>query len=153
MRNSIVIRPVEAVSRNTLKQLLKIEHACFPDPWSPAMFTVSGTEGIILAENPDGTAVGFACFQYFLNECHILNIAVLPEFRKQGIGQQLMEWMLTELKNAQEFYLEVRENNRAAISLYQALGFQPIGKRRSYYQDGETAIVMHKKKKPELFGQ
>ncbi len=145
MPNSIVIRPVEVISEKIRKQLLKIEHSCFPDPWSPGMFTISDMEGIILAENPEGTVVGFACFQYFLNECHILNIAVLPEFRKQGIGQQLMKWILTEMKNAQEFYLEVRKSNRPAISLYERLGFQQMGKRQSYYQDGETAIVMHKK--------
>ncbi|MCK5879023.1 MAG: ribosomal protein S18-alanine N-acetyltransferase [Holophagae bacterium] len=144
MPNSIEIKPVETLSAAVRKHILAIEHACFSDPWSPAMFVVSEMEGIITAEK-GSEMVGFACFQHFLDECHILNIAVLPVFRKQGIGRQLVEWMLTRLEEARDFYLEVREGNRAAISLYESMGFQIIGEREEYYRDKETALVMHKK--------
>ncbi len=144
MPNSIVIKPVKSLSESVLKHVLAIEHACFSDPWSPAMFVVSKMEGIITAEK-DSEMVGFGCFQHFLDECHILNVAVLPAFRKQGIGKQLVTWMFTWLPGAKDFYLEVREGNRAAISLYESMGFQIIGEREEYYQDKETALVMHKK--------
>ncbi len=144
MLKSIVIKPVKSVSESVLNRLLTIEHACFSDPWSPAMFVISEMEGIITAETGDKT-VGFACFQHFLDECHILNVAVLPQYRKQGIGHQLMEWMLRCLEGARDFFLEVRENNSSAISLYESMGFQIIGKRKKYYRDRETALVMHKK--------
>ncbi len=146
MLNSIAIRPVETVSETVLKDILEIEHACFSDPWTPAMFVVSEREKIITAESK-GKIVGFACFQHFLDECHILNVAVLPDFRKQGIGHQLIEWILTRTEAAGDFYLEVRAGNPPAISLYRNFGFQVIGKRKSYYRDGETALVMHKKNK------
>jgi [ribosomal protein S18]-alanine N-acetyltransferase len=146
MPNSIVIKPVKTVSEPILKRLLSIEHACFSDPWSEAMFVVSEMEGIIIAEAGDET-VGFACFQYFLDEYHILNVAVLPGYRKQGIGRQLMGWMLNHLEDTRDFYLEVREGNNAAISLYEDMGFRVIGERKEYYRDKETALVMHKGKK------
>ncbi len=145
MPNSIEINPVETVTKSVLKQLLSIESACFPDPWSPSMFVVSDIEGIVLAKI-GGEPVGFACFQHFLDECHILNIAVLPKFRKRGIGRALMEWMFTRLPAASEFYLEVREGNVAAIALYRSFGFRVIGQRPGYYRDGETALVMYLKK-------
>ena len=134
------------VSESVLKRLLSIEHACFSDPWSETMFVVSEIEHIITAELEEET-VGFACFQHFLDECHILNVAVLPEYRKQGIGRQLMGWMLNHLEDTRDFYLEVREGNTAAISLYIAMGFQTIGKRKEYYRDKENALIMHKAKK------
>ncbi|NOY22277.1 MAG: ribosomal protein S18-alanine N-acetyltransferase [Acidobacteria bacterium] len=146
MPNSIVINPVKSISESVLNRLLTIEHACFSEPWSPAMFVISKMEGIITAETGDKT-VGFACFQHFLDECHILNVAVLPAFRKQGIGRQLVEWLFTRLTEAKDFFLEVRESNRTAISLYESMGFQIIGERKEYYRDKENALVMHKKNK------
>ena len=146
MPNSIVIKPVKKLSESILKRILVIEHTCFSDPWSEAMFIVSEMEGIITAEVGRET-VGFACFQHFLDECHILNVAVLPEYRKQGIGRQLVNWVLNRLEGARDFYLEVRESNTAAISLYITMGFQTIGKRKEYYRDKENALVMHKAKK------
>lgn len=146
MPNFIVIKPVEVVSESVLRHILAIEHACFPDPWSPAMFVASEIEGIITAEK-EGEIVGFACFQHFLDECHILNVAVLPAFRKQGIGGKLVEWMLTRLAEAKDFFLEVRENNDTAISLYRSMGFQIIGERKEYYRNKENALIMHKRVK------
>ena len=145
MPNSIEIKPVETVSPAVLKQLLEIEHRCFSDPWSESMFVVSDVEGIIIATIGEKPA-GFACFQHFLDECHILNVAVLPEHRKQGIGRLLINWILTRLKEARDFFLEVRESNQAAISLYEKMGFTRIGKREKYYRDGESALVMQKKR-------
>jgi len=144
MPNSIIIKPVEKLSESILKRILVIEHSCFSDPWSRSMFVVSEIEHIITAELGEET-VGFACFQHFLDECHILNVAVLPQYRKQGIGRQLVNWMLNRLEGARDFYLEVRESNKSAISLYIAMGFQTIGKRKEYYRDKEDALIMHKK--------
>lgn len=74
-------------------------------------------------------------------ERELLNLAVAPEWRRQGIARELVSAWLEE--TAGEIYLEVRESNRAARNLYQLLGFQSVGCRSGYYQSPpEPAIVM-----------
>ena len=75
------------------------------------------------------------------DECEILNLAVLPEFRRQGVGRALVQWLLARFSGP--VFLEVRESNAAAILLYKSLGFQLVGSRDRYYESPpETAIVM-----------
>jgi ribosomal-protein-alanine acetyltransferase len=74
-------------------------------------------------------------------ECELLNLAVAPEHRRQGIARALVR-ALAELKRG-TIFLEVRESNRAARKLYKSMGFQEIGVRSDYYNfPSEAAIVM-----------
>lgn len=74
-------------------------------------------------------------------EREILNLAVAPEFRRKGIARQL--WAVFLERSRGSVFLEVRESNQAALSLYFSLGFQELGRRHGYYQDPpESAIVM-----------
>jgi len=78
---------------------------------------------------------------------HIISIAVLPEFRRRGIGRSLMNEALRRLKEiykVKEVYLEVRVSNYPAISLYEKLGFKKVKILRYYYLDGEDAYLMAK---------
>lgn len=77
----------------------------------------------------------------------IQTIAVHPDFRKQGLGRQLMEALLAEAeaRQAKRIFLEVRADNPHAITLYETLGFEQIASRPGYYQpDGVDAIIMKK---------
>lgn len=68
----------------------------------------------------------------------ILKIGVKEQYRRQGLGKQLLEQIATK-----DIFLEVRENNQTAIDFYRSCGFQEMGKRKGYYSDtGEAAIIM-----------
>jgi [ribosomal protein S18]-alanine N-acetyltransferase len=77
------------------------------------------------------------------DESEILNIAIDPAFRRQGIGRFLVNSIVSSTAQGTTWFLEVRESNLAAISLYETLGFSATGRRKDYYHDpGEAAIVM-----------
>jgi ribosomal-protein-alanine N-acetyltransferase len=103
-----------------------------------------------IAAQTDGDGaglIGFLCRWLVADECHILNVAVHPQTRQQGIGKLLMRHALEEAraKHAQVVTLEVRRSNLAARALYRKLEFQERRLRRNYYGQGKDAIVMELK--------
>ena len=99
-------------------------------------------------DETDGNSLaGFACLMWYGDEGEILNIAVRTSARRNGIGQRLMDAMLTEgaADGVRDFYLEVRESNAAARHLYEKNGFEALGIRKRYYTNPvENAVVMRK---------
>jgi ribosomal-protein-alanine N-acetyltransferase len=78
---------------------------------------------------------------------HVVSIGVLPDYRRLGIGSELMNRAMETLKNiykCSEVYLEVRVSNEAAINFYDRLGFKIDRVIKHYYKDGEDAYVMSK---------
>ena len=74
-------------------------------------------------------------------EREVLNIAVDPAFRRRGIARELLKAELD--RGPGQWFLEVRESNRAALNLYETFGFRSVGRRNGYYTDpAETGIVM-----------
>ena len=103
-----------------------------------------------IAEEPrDGEnhACGFLVAQNNGPEWELENIAVLPQFRRRGLGRELLTTLLAaaRLQGAEQIFLEVRESNDAAIGLYQANGFQLLSRRRAYYLNpsGDALIMVH----------
>jgi ribosomal-protein-alanine N-acetyltransferase len=90
--------------------------------------------------------VGFVAFSIMYEKAEIIDIAVKDEYSRQGIGSKLLTYVIDEcLKNKGEsITLEVRNGNYKAISFYKKHGFREISVRKSYYQDGEDALVMIK---------
>jgi len=88
----------------------------------------------------------FAIWQAAGDECELLSIAVEPAERGKGLAKTLMEYCCNELAKlgVHKFFLEVRESNIAAISLYKKLGYKKISERKKYYANGEAAIIMQK---------
>ena len=80
------------------------------------------------------------------DEGEILNLAVSPRCRRQGVGKMLVEALLEAFarEHAVEVFLEVRESNRAAITFYESLGFRQVGKRPCYYQNPVEAALLLK---------
>lgn len=94
----------------------------------------------------DGKIVGFITIMNIIGEVHINNIAVKEDFRKQGIGEKLLDYALNYYPKDQimGITLEVREDNKPAIALYEKKGFVSVGIRKAYYRNNKNAYVMWK---------
>ncbi|NOT07824.1 MAG: ribosomal protein S18-alanine N-acetyltransferase [Gemmatimonadales bacterium] len=127
--------------------LAEIEHVCFSDPWSMVgiIETIQyATVYALVAENGESVA-GYIMARISGEEGEILNLAVMPGHRRRGVARALLEAGLSAitLAGVREAYLEVRESNRAAVNLYQAFGFGPVGLRPNYYRNPlEDALVL-----------
>ncbi|BBB31988.1 ribosomal-protein-alanine N-acetyltransferase [Thermotomaculum hydrothermale] len=142
MQKSIEIRKENSISQQQLKEIMEIERASFKCPWSESMFLSYGQKFILAYYQ--NKIVGYICFSTVLDECHILNVAVHPDFRKNGIAQKMIDALFEEREKSgiKFYYLEVRVNNIPAINFYKKNGFKELGLRKKYYQDGTDAFVM-----------
>ena len=130
-----------------LPAVVAIERRAFPAPWSLAMFVLelSRPAGICLvAEDERGEIAGYVICSRHDTVWHLMDIAVAPERRREGIGSALVQAMLDRLPGPRaQVTLEVRPSNEAAIRLYEAFGFKAAGVRPRYYQDNkEDAVIM-----------
>lgn len=129
-----------------LPQVIAIERRAFPTAWSLAMFVLelSKPSGVCLAALRDGRIVGYLICSKYDTVWHIMNVAVDPDLRRQGIATSLLDELLRRIGDPQARYtLEVRPSNAGAIELYERYGFRSAGRRRRYYQDnGEDALIM-----------
>ncbi|MGI6326981.1 MAG: ribosomal protein S18-alanine N-acetyltransferase [Saccharofermentanales bacterium] len=143
---------IRAATVQDLDDLVRLEKICFNIPWSRESLanelTANLRARVLVAEQSSGLLVGYLSGWVVLDELQINNIAVDPESRRKGIGRCLLRQMIAmaESENLSSIFLEVRERNRAARSLYASLGFLPVGGRRAYYADtGEDAVILLKK--------
>lgn len=131
-----------------LDEIIELEHKCFTVPWSKDAFVSEISQNrfakyIILEE--EGKIIGYCGAWLVVDEAHITNVAILPEFRGRGLGEALMNAMIDicRRKHIERMTLEVRKSNTVAQSLYKKLGFQEGAIRKNYYSDNqEDAIVM-----------
>lgn len=91
--------------------------------------------------------VGYVGLWQTGDDLNLLKIAVLPQFRKFGVGFKLMQMAsdYRKQKGLDKYFLEVRENNEKAIKLYKKFGFKTLNIRERYYSDGENCLVMFAK--------
>ncbi|MGH2923836.1 MAG: ribosomal protein S18-alanine N-acetyltransferase [Solirubrobacterales bacterium] len=129
-----------------LPSAISIERRSFPTPWSLAMFVLelSKPGGICLAAtNDDGELVGYLVCARYDDVWHLMNVAVAPDRRREGIAKALIARLFGEAGTGARYTLEVRLSNAVAIGMYERLGFRSAGRRRSYYHDnGEDALIM-----------
>lgn len=132
-----------------LHEISLIEQECFSSPWSESDLASALTNPafICLSALNGEKAVGYVMMYNAADEGEIANLAVTKEMRRQGIGETLMEHAIALAKDngVATMYLEVRSSNIGARSLYEKLGFSPIGIRKNYYREPrEDAVVMAK---------
>ena len=140
---------VEPLAHDDIDDVLALEEAAFTNPWTRAMYLAelenSSISYCFLARDAERRAVGFCSFWRVLDELHINNLAVLPQFRRTGIGSMLLTFVLkkgVEL-GAKRATLEVRRSNEAAKALYERFGFSVAGVRAAYYSKPvEDALVL-----------
>jgi len=147
---------IEPMQRRHLREVMPIEQAAYPKPWSRSVFeselqqVASRSRHYVIARErgrPHRLA-GYAGLWFVTDpngdQAHVTNIVVAPEWRRSGIGTQLMAslaWTAIE-RGCIAWTLEVRASNVAAQELYRMFGFVPAGLRKRYYENADDAIVM-----------
>jgi len=137
---------IRRLTYSDLAQIIAIERRAFPTPWSLTMFVLelSKATGICLAALKGGQLIGYLVCSRYATVWHIMNIAVEPTRRREGVATVLLLTLIERIDEVRaRFTLEVRESNVGAIALYERYGFRATGRRRRYYQDnGEDAVIM-----------
>jgi ribosomal-protein-alanine N-acetyltransferase len=142
---------IRRLSLPDLDPIVAIENAVYPTPWSRSMFAgelakpSSVSLGAFDAEA--GGLVAYLIVSRYVDAWHIMNVAVHPECRRQGLASRLLDELfeLTAGDPRRGYTLEVRVSNATAIALYERFGFEPSGLRRGYYTDNrEDALIMWK---------
>lgn len=132
-----------------LDGVLAVESASFTNPWTREMYTWElqnrGVCHVYVVRTSEMPVVGFCAFWLVVDEIHINNVAILPEWRGRGLGSALMQRVLEEalVLGARRATLEVRASNEGARRLYERLGFRITGTRRNYYTSPvEDALIL-----------
>ena len=130
-----------------LAQVMLIEIETFPTPWSLQAFrseVQNPAAWTRVAADDEGRVVAYLVARFYGDMWHLMDLAVIPSARRQGIGRSMIDDLLIVVAATDlDVTLEVRPSNAAAIALYRTFGFQAVGARRRYYEDnGEDAIVM-----------
>jgi ribosomal-protein-alanine N-acetyltransferase len=141
---------IRGMRYDDLDQITEIEKICFSLPWSKNSFEqeLKNELAYYQCAEENGKIMGYMGMWKIIDECHITNVAMLPEYRNRGIASLLISKMIEICKcsEIQNMTLEVRQSNFPAISLYEKFGFVSVGKRPRYYMKPiEDAIIMWKK--------
>jgi ribosomal-protein-alanine N-acetyltransferase len=142
--SKLIIRNMQ---ENDIPAILEIEQISFTAPWSIQDFLNEMYKKNALSKVAvfDGNITGYICVNYHLHESHILNLAVHPDFRRQGVASTLMDEAIRELnkKGCAFMYLKVRASNTGAQRFYELLGFKVESIRKKYYGNpDEDALIM-----------
>ncbi|MBL4882899.1 MAG: ribosomal protein S18-alanine N-acetyltransferase [Oleispira sp.] len=145
--------PIRLMQENDLAAVMINENAAYDFPWSASIMASNQKRHYCIVFEAEASAknageiLGHAILSTVVDEASVLNIAVSPKAQRQRIGYQLMDDILAHAlsKNCVEVFLEVRESNRPAFTMYHQFGFNEIGVRNNYYpnkQGREDAILL-----------
>lgn len=127
---------LQQMTEQQLPQVFANEQVAYEFPWSLKGFENALDHGLnYVILNKDDVVIGHVCLLPVLDEITLMNLCVAPEFQRQGVAAWALRNLLGRLADAgyRHMFLEVRESNHPARSLYQALGFQEDGVRKNYY--------------------
>ncbi len=146
MKNKLVIRHL---SEKDIEGIVEVEEICFPTPWSKNAFQkeLENKLARYMIVEMENKIVAYGGIWFIVDEGHITNIAVHPEYRGLGLGNEIVEALVKECKknNIISMTLEVRASNHVAQNLYKKYGFKLAGIRPEYYTDNrEDALIMWK---------
>ena len=144
---SIQIVPMNA----DLEELEKLERICFSRPWSRKMLAEELENQcaafLVAQDSITQQVMGYAGLLVMADEGYITNVAVFPEFRRQGVAAKLIAVFENFARGNKLAFLtlEVRPSNTAAIALYKGFGFEEVGRRKNYYDlPKEDALILTK---------
>ena len=133
-----------------IPELLPLEQEAFgPEAWSETLLwselAQTGSRHYVIRRDDVGAVAGYAGLWAYDDEAYVQNVVVRADLRGSGIGSQLLTELLAEAerRGARTVGLEVRATAEGAQRLYRRFGFEPVGRRRGYYQpSGTDAVVM-----------
>lgn len=131
------------------KQVAAIEAETFSVPWSKQAFldSLELEHTIFVVAEEQGKIAGYCGMYISFGEGEIVTVAVAETYRRRGVGSKILQYLFFESikSDVRSFFLEVRESNHAAISLYKSFGFRSVGFRKNFYEKPrENAVVMWK---------
>ena len=140
---------IRLMRQDDVPQIANLEKLCFSDPWSENSIgsELDNRLSCWLVAEEQGRVAGYVGSQSVLDMADMMNIAVDPGFRRQGIAEQLILALIEKLKEKGiiALLLEVRVSNAPAIALYEKLGFEQVGRRPRYYHNPrEDALILRK---------
>jgi ribosomal-protein-alanine N-acetyltransferase len=130
---------ISPMKNKDIHAVVDIERLTFKYPKPESVFRED--EHKYLVAKDDERIIGYIGIEKILDEEHIINMAVHPDYQGKGIGKRLMQHVLND---EEVFFLEVRTSNDTAKSIYEHFGFKVINMRKGYYADGEDAYVMRR---------
>ena len=142
----MIIRKME---RRDVPTIAVLEKLCFSDPWSETSIATELENSLSywLVAEENGAVIGYVGSQSVLDAADMMNIAVAPDHRNQGVAKALIEALIGYLQQNRviALLLEVRISNLPAISLYHKMGFEQVGRRPKYYRNPrEDALILRK---------
>ena len=137
------------MNKDHVSQIAQLEAQCFSDPWSEKSIAseLENPLSLWLVAEENGQVFGYVGSQTVLDESDMMNVAVDPRFRRQGIARALIETLIAELAKmgSRCLRLEVRVSNENARALYERMGFRQLGLRKNYYHNPkEDALILGK---------
>lgn len=137
------------MNEHHVPQIALLERECFADPWSQQSIAseLHNPLSLWLVAQEGQTLLGYVGSQTCLDETDMMNIAVSPASRRQGVARALIEALVSALqeRGSKQLTLEVRASNGPARQLYESLGFLQVGLRKNYYQNPkEDALILRK---------
>lgn len=144
MNENLIIQKAKTKDFNVI---FNIEEMSYKDPWPREVFIMDflfNSSARYYVAKINGQTAGFLGIWDEEKKIHIINITVHPEYRRKGIGKNLLAFAVNyaKEKGKKEIYLEVRKTNISAIKLYESMGFLEKERIANYYQDGEEGIRM-----------
>jgi len=146
----VIAHGVRPMTEADLPRIQQIEMASYEHPWSIGNFTDSLHVGYSMwVREAEGEIIGYYVMMSAASEAHLLNLTIAPDWRRHGLGRDLLDHCVARARDhqADSLFLEVRTSNTAAIALYHSSGFIDLAVRRAYYPtvDGrEDALIMKK---------
>jgi len=137
---------VVELGESDVRDLIELEALCFDYHWTREQFLL-GLEGgafKVIGIRLNGVLAGYMAFSLIADEMEILNLAVHPEYRRQGLGEALLSRSLEmcQANGTTKSFLDVKVSNDPALALYQKFGYKKIGVRKKYYPDTKEDALL-----------
>ena len=137
---------VTELGKSDVEDLIELEAYCFDYHWSREQFLLglSKKAFMVLGIRHEGFLAGYIAFSLIEDEMEILNLAVHPDFRRRGLAELLLadSFRVCDERQIKKSFLDVKESNEPALSLYRKFGYKQIGVRKKYYPDTKEDALL-----------
>ena len=127
------------MNQSHISAIAEIERQCFSKPWSENAIAaeLENESAYFYVAKLNGESVGYIGMHCAADECYIANVGVLKEYRRMGVGSELVKYASDKAKEMKMSFisLEVRPSNTAAVRIYERFGFERVGLRKNFYSD------------------